>query len=52
MMDTEPLANAIRSTFISSNVLDANLEDANVVDALDRIATALFAVATAITDKN
>ena len=44
----EDIANAIRSGFISPNVMDSNLEAANVVDVLERVAQAGFAIAKAI----
>jgi hypothetical protein len=49
-MTDHPIAQAIRDNFTSPNVSDSNLEPANIVDALDRIGTALFAVADAIAD--
>ena len=42
------LAEAFRDVFISPNVSDRNMEDANVVDALDKIAEGLFAIARSI----
>ena len=45
---TEHLAAALSATLISANVPDSNFEAANVVDALDRLADAGFAIATAL----
>ena len=42
------MAEAFRDVFISPNVPDRNMEDANVVDALDKIAEGLFAIARSI----
>lgn len=45
--DPGPIAEAIRDTFTSPNVLDANYEAANVVDALAEIAEAIRDLADA-----
>ena len=42
------IAEAISANFTSPNVSDSNFEPANVVDALDRLASAGFAIARAI----
>lgn len=42
------VADAIRFCFRSVNVADSNCEPANVVDALDRIASAIYELAEAV----
>ena len=42
------LCKAVWGTLQSPNVCDSNLEPANVVDAIDRLASGAFAIATAI----
>ena len=42
------VANAIRFCFRSVNVADSNHEPANVVDALDKIADAIYELAEAV----
>jgi hypothetical protein len=45
---TDGIADAIRATLTSENVLDSNLENANVVDSLDRLATGIHRIADAL----
>lgn len=42
------IANAIRQTLISPNVMDSNFEDANIVDVLSDVANGLCRIAKAI----
>ena len=44
MAKDSEIANALRSTLISPNVVDSNLENANVVDVLDNMARNLGAI--------
>lgn len=44
----DEIANAIRSAFISPNVLDSNWEAANLVDTMQRCANNLGAIAGSI----
>jgi len=44
-------AQALRDTLVSPNVADSNFEPANVVDALDKIACAIFRLAEVIEGK-
>ncbi len=44
----EPIAEALRETFISPNVSDSNMEAANIVDAVDNGSRALWSVARSL----
>jgi hypothetical protein len=48
MTTQDRLARAIEACFISPNVADRNVEAANIVDALDRVASSLFALSGSI----
>ena len=48
MQNGSELAGAIRFCFRSVNVADSNGEPANIVDALDRLASAIYELAEAV----